>query len=44
MAGTVGNLMNYKDLEAEGFNFISIGADVVSLTQYFDNIVKTVNG
>ncbi len=43
MAGTVGNLMNYKDLEAEGFNFISIGADVISLTQYFDNIVKTVN-
>ncbi len=43
MAGTVGNLANYKELEAEGFNFISIGADVISLTQYFDNIVKTVN-
>ena len=43
MAGTVGNLMNFKDLEADGFNFISVGADVVALMQYFENIVKTLS-
>ena len=40
MAGTVGGLGNYKDLQAEGFNFINLGADVVGLCQYFGNIVK----
>lgn len=40
MAGTVGSVANYKDLESEGFNFINLGADVVALTQYFTNIVK----
>jgi 4-hydroxy-2-oxoheptanedioate aldolase len=40
MAGTVGGLGNYKELQAEGFNFINLGADVVGLCQYFGNIVK----
>ena len=34
---------NFKALEAEGFNFISVGADVVALMSYFDNIVKTLS-
>ena len=42
MAGTVGSAANFKDLEAEGFNFISMGADVVALSTYFSNIVKEV--
>jgi len=40
MAGTVGSLGNRKELIAEGFNFISIGADVVALVNYFGDIVK----
>ena len=40
MAGTVGGLGNYTELQAEGFNFINLGADVVGLCQYFGNIVK----
>ncbi len=44
MAGTVGGLANYKELEAEGYNFISIGADVVALQGYFDNITSSVFG
>lgn len=40
MAGTVGGLGNYKDLQAEGFNFINMGADVVALGAYFSDIVK----
>ena len=40
MAGTVGGLGNYKQLEEEGYNFINLGADVVGLVQYFGNIVK----
>ena len=43
MAGTVGGLGNYKELEAEGFNFINLGADVVGLCQYFGNIVKELD-
>jgi 4-hydroxy-2-oxoheptanedioate aldolase len=43
MAGTVGNVNNFRALEAEGFNFISVGADVVALMSYFDNIVKTLS-
>ena len=44
MAGTVGSAANFKALEEEGFNFISMGADVVALSSYFSNIVnKTKN-
>jgi len=42
MAGTVGSTANFKQLEEEGFNFISVGADVVALTSYFTNIVKEI--
>lgn len=38
MAGTVGNIENFKCLEEEGFNFINVGADVVALVAYFDGI------
>ncbi len=44
MAGTVGGVGNFKDLEAEGFNFINLGADVIALGQYFGNIVKEIRG
>ena len=44
MAGTVGSAANFKALEEEGFNFISIGADVVALSSYFSNIVKEIRG
>lgn len=43
MAGTVGSLANYKELEAMGYNFISIGADVVALGLYFKDIVDGFN-
>ncbi len=42
MAGTVGSSANYKKLEEEGFNFISVGADVVGLCSYFGDIVKSI--
>ena len=44
MAGTVGSAANFKALEEEGFNFISVGADVVALSSYFSDIVKNVRG
>jgi len=43
MAGTVGGIANYKALESEGFNFISLGADVAALTQYFSNIQREIS-
>lgn len=39
IAGTVGSLANKDMLIDLGYNFISIGADVVALTQYYKNIV-----
>lgn len=44
MAGTVGGAANFKALEEEGFNFISIGADVVALQTYYANIIKEIKG
>jgi len=44
IAGTVGSTANFKVLEEEGFNFISVGADVVALSSYFSNIVKEISG
>lgn len=40
MAGTVGGVGNAQALIDMGYNFISIGADVVALGSYFDNIVE----
>ena len=44
IAGTVGSAANFKALEEEGFNYISVGADVVALSSYFGNIVKSIRG
>ena len=44
MAGTVGGTANFKDLEEQGFNFISVGADVVALCAYFKDIVNQIRG
>ena len=40
MAGTVGGLANKDALAEEGFNFINVGADVIALGQYFNNIIS----
>jgi len=37
-AGTVGSPANARELVDMGYKFISIGADVVALSQYFDNM------
>lgn len=42
MAGTVGGVQNAKELINEGYNFISIGADVVALATYFKDITDAV--
>lgn len=42
MAGTVGSVENYRALEAEGFNFINVGGDVVLLAEHFARIARTV--
>ena len=42
MAGTVGGVDDYKELQAEGFNFINLGGDVRALGLHFANIVKQV--
>ena len=39
-AGTVGGLANLGQLIGMGYNFISIGADVVGLTNYCRNLVE----
>jgi len=42
-AGTVGSVDNMENLINMGYRFISIGADVISLTGYFRNIVSEFN-
>ncbi len=42
MAGTVGGPGNYKQLEAMGYNFINLGADVVGLAGYCADIVSKI--
>ena len=39
-AGTVGSLNHISQLTDMGYNFISVGADVVGLTNYFKNLVN----
>lgn len=39
-AGTVGGTGNFDELAAMGYNFISLGADVVGVANYFTDIVK----
>ena len=43
MAGTVGGVANYKELQAEGFNFINLGADVIALASYYKDIIGKIN-
>ncbi|MBO9608234.1 MAG: aldolase [Paenibacillaceae bacterium] len=40
IAGTVGSVDNFQELEQLGYRFISIGADVVGLGQYYARIVS----
>ena len=42
-AGTVGGIGNVNELNEMGYQFVSLGADVVALTQYFKNITDTFN-
>jgi 4-hydroxy-2-oxoheptanedioate aldolase len=39
-AGTVGSTANAAELAAMGYRFISVGADVVALSKYFDNNLR----
>ena len=39
-AGTVGSLDNLQELISFGYRFVSIGADVVALAQYFSGIIS----
>lgn len=42
-AGTVGSTASSGELIAMGYRFISVGADVVALSQYFRNIVRELH-
>ena len=42
-AGTVGGTGNFDQLVAEGYTFISVGADVVGMWQYFQDITKQIS-
>jgi len=39
-AGTVGSLGNLEDLKSMGYQFVSVGADVVGLKNYFSDLTK----
>ena len=43
-AGTVGGVGNFDDLVKMGYTFISVGADVVALCNYFKEIVEKISG
>ena len=43
-AGALGGVQNFKELVAMGYQFISVGADVVGLWQYFREIVSSISG
>ncbi len=43
IAATTGGVGNAQQLIDEGFNFISIGADVVGLIGYYQNILDAIN-
>ena len=44
MAGTVGGVGNYKQLEELGYNFINLGADVIALGNYYGDIMSKLKG
>jgi len=43
-AGTVGNTSNHDMLISMGYSFINVGADVVGLANYYQDIVKKCRG
>ncbi len=43
-AGTVGGPANFDELVSMGYTFISTGADVVALTNYFQDMARKVSG
>ncbi|MBR2860938.1 MAG: aldolase [Clostridia bacterium] len=43
-AGTVGGTGNFDQLVDMGYTFISVGADVVALCNYFDDIAANISG
>jgi 4-hydroxy-2-oxoheptanedioate aldolase len=43
-AGTVGGTGNFSDLVKMGYNFINLGADVIALAAYFQDIVSKCEG
>jgi|HigsolmetaAR203D_1030402.scaffolds.fasta_scaffold01030_9 2,4-dihydroxyhept-2-ene-1,7-dioic acid aldolase len=42
-AGTVGGLGNVRELLSMGYRFISVGADVVGLSQYFQQVMAKLS-
>jgi 4-hydroxy-2-oxoheptanedioate aldolase len=43
-AGTVGSVGNHQALVDMGYNFISVGADVVALSGYYQSIAQSISG
>ena len=43
-AGTVGGIANFDELAEMGYQFISAGADVVGLGEYFKQIIADIKG
>ena len=43
-AGTVGGIGTQEELIEMGYTFISLGADVVALSEYYQNIVQNCSG
>lgn len=41
-AGTTGSIDNLKDFRNMGYQFVSVGADVVGLSNYFNNIINKI--
>ncbi len=42
-AATVGGVGNLQELVGMGYRFISIGADVIGLTEYYNNLFKEIS-
>lgn len=42
-AGTVGGPGNYRQLVDMGFDFLNVGADVVGLSNYFEDIIEQID-
>jgi 4-hydroxy-2-oxoheptanedioate aldolase len=43
-AGTVGSVGNMEELISLGYRFISIGADVVGISEYYNNLFHEISG